>query len=297
MLSSRESMLPYLSPRPMPPLAADRRWKPNVDQAPNCPRCDSANTKFCYYNNYSLSQPRYFCKACRRYWTKGGSLRNVPVGGGCRKNRRPKPKVSNAAGPRSFVRPDLALDGAVPADQPSVATDASAYDAGNGSSIDLASLYAKFLNQCPGENPAAGAEEPFDAFSGSSQTQIQVQMPSLQDVFMVTEAEAEAEAVQCSVAGHEVSCFSSTDPVMSCCYEPLSLPIEGVNNFLTVNPTFGLQPFESFPELESNGFSHMSSINGDWSALEYCSDEMQNWITISFQFGEDVVDDLVSCRM
>ncbi|GMI73653.1 dof affecting germination 1 [Hibiscus trionum] len=54
----------------------------------NCPRCNSTNTKFCYYNNYSLTQPRYFCKACRRYWTEGGSLRNVPVGGGSRKNRR-----------------------------------------------------------------------------------------------------------------------------------------------------------------------------------------------------------------
>ncbi|KAH7423185.1 hypothetical protein KP509_12G042700 [Ceratopteris richardii] len=53
-----------------------------------CPRCDSPNTKFCYYNNYSLLQPRYFCKSCRRYWTKGGALRNVPVGGGCRKNKR-----------------------------------------------------------------------------------------------------------------------------------------------------------------------------------------------------------------
>ncbi|PPD67545.1 hypothetical protein GOBAR_DD35577 [Gossypium barbadense] len=48
----------------------------------NCPRCNSTNTKFCYYNNYSLTQPRYFCKTCRRYWTEGGSLRNVPVGGG-----------------------------------------------------------------------------------------------------------------------------------------------------------------------------------------------------------------------
>ncbi|EEF39024.1 hypothetical protein RCOM_0716180 [Ricinus communis] len=47
----------------------------------NCPRCNSTNTKFCYYNNYSLTQPRYFCKTCRRYWTEGGSLRNVPVGG------------------------------------------------------------------------------------------------------------------------------------------------------------------------------------------------------------------------
>lgn len=66
-----------------------KKLKPQKDQAPlNCPRCHSTNTKFCYYNNYSLSQPRYFCKACRRYWTAGGSLRNVPVGGGSRKNKR-----------------------------------------------------------------------------------------------------------------------------------------------------------------------------------------------------------------
>lgn len=55
----------------------------------NCPRCNSTNTKFCYYNNYSLTQPRYFCKTCRRYWTEGGTLRNVPVGGGSRKNKKP----------------------------------------------------------------------------------------------------------------------------------------------------------------------------------------------------------------
>lgn len=54
----------------------------------NCPRCNSSNTKFCYYNNYSLAQPRYLCKSCRRYWTDGGSLRNVPVGGGSRKNKK-----------------------------------------------------------------------------------------------------------------------------------------------------------------------------------------------------------------
>ncbi|CAL9214081.1 unnamed protein product [Arabidopsis halleri] len=53
-----------------------------------CPRCDSSNTKFCYYNNYNLTQPRHFCKGCRRYWTQGGALRNVPVGGGCRRNNK-----------------------------------------------------------------------------------------------------------------------------------------------------------------------------------------------------------------
>ncbi|KAI3767790.1 hypothetical protein L2E82_18197 [Cichorium intybus] len=59
-----------------------------TEQTVKCPRCDSPNTKFCYYNNYSLTQPRHFCKTCRRYWTKGGALRNVPIGGGCRKNKK-----------------------------------------------------------------------------------------------------------------------------------------------------------------------------------------------------------------
>ncbi|KAL8553442.1 hypothetical protein ACS0TY_001942 [Phlomoides rotata] len=27
-----------------------------------CPGCDSPNTKFCYYNNYNLSQPHHLCK-------------------------------------------------------------------------------------------------------------------------------------------------------------------------------------------------------------------------------------------
>lgn len=63
-----------------------------------CPRCDSSNTKFCYFNNYSLSQPRHFCKACRRYWTRGGALRNVPVGGGCRRNKRSSSKSSGGGG-------------------------------------------------------------------------------------------------------------------------------------------------------------------------------------------------------
>ncbi|XVF54112.1 hypothetical protein PTKIN_Ptkin05aG0154700 [Pterospermum kingtungense] len=73
----------------------ERRLRPPHDQALKCPRCDSTHTKFCYYNNYSLSQPRYFCKTCRRYWTKGGTLRNIPVGGGCRKNKKVATKKSN----------------------------------------------------------------------------------------------------------------------------------------------------------------------------------------------------------
>uniref|UniRef100_A0A6N2LB54 Dof zinc finger protein n=1 Tax=Salix viminalis TaxID=40686 RepID=A0A6N2LB54_SALVM len=73
----------------------ERRLRPPHDLALKCPRCDSAHTKFCYYNNYSLSQPRYFCKTCRRYWTKGGTLRNIPVGGGCRKNKKVSKKSND----------------------------------------------------------------------------------------------------------------------------------------------------------------------------------------------------------
>ncbi|CAI9110078.1 OLC1v1010042C1 [Oldenlandia corymbosa var. corymbosa] len=60
---------------------------PETEQL-RCPRCESSNTKFCYYNNYNFSQPRHFCKACRRYWTQGGALRDIPVGGGTRKNAK-----------------------------------------------------------------------------------------------------------------------------------------------------------------------------------------------------------------
>ncbi|XP_027342693.1 dof zinc finger protein DOF3.6-like [Abrus precatorius] len=70
-----------------------------------CPRCESTNTKFCYFNNYSLSQPRHFCKTCRRYWTRGGALRNVPVGGGCRRNK--KNKRSRSKSPVSTEKPSL----------------------------------------------------------------------------------------------------------------------------------------------------------------------------------------------
>ncbi|CAO2814685.1 unnamed protein product [Amaranthus hypochondriacus] len=65
-----------------------------------CPRCDSTNTKFCYYNNYNLSQPRHYCKSCKRYWTKGGALRNIPIGGGSRKiTKRSSSKRSSSSSP------------------------------------------------------------------------------------------------------------------------------------------------------------------------------------------------------
>ncbi|KAM7274337.1 hypothetical protein ACFE04_029001 [Oxalis oulophora] len=58
------------------------------DKIVPCPRCNSLETKFCYFNNYNVNQPRHFCKNCQRYWTAGGTMRNVPIGAGRRKNKQ-----------------------------------------------------------------------------------------------------------------------------------------------------------------------------------------------------------------
>ncbi|OIT21336.1 dof zinc finger protein dof1.4 [Nicotiana attenuata] len=87
--------------------------KPSQDQQQplKCPRCNSSNTKFCYYNNYSLSQPRHFCKGCKRYWTRGGTIRNVPVGGGCRKNKKiKKPNITTTNPSHNFHQPQIIDD-------------------------------------------------------------------------------------------------------------------------------------------------------------------------------------------
>ncbi|KAF9682725.1 hypothetical protein SADUNF_Sadunf05G0138500 [Salix dunnii] len=143
---------------PSRPLPMEKKWKSNVEIAPNCPRCASPNTKFCYYNNYSLSQPRYFCKGCRRYWTKGGSLRNVPVGGGCRKYRRAKSsKVSQNERTAVSVNYCRTNETTVAC---SSNKDSTAQQGGaDGSEIDLAVVFAKFLNQDLSHEPEFTGEE------------------------------------------------------------------------------------------------------------------------------------------
>ncbi|XP_024370809.1 uncharacterized protein [Physcomitrium patens] len=102
---------------PRPPAAADeatvvpspkqgkgQKQKPTLkkpDKLAPCPRCDSLDTKFCYYNNYNVNQPRHFCKNCQRYWTAGGILRNVPVGAGRRKIKH------SSSHPRHGAVPDI----------------------------------------------------------------------------------------------------------------------------------------------------------------------------------------------
>ncbi|XP_022766302.1 dof zinc finger protein DOF1.2-like [Durio zibethinus] len=162
MFAASDQML-QCGPRPILPI--ERKWKPNVELAPKCPRCASASTKFCYYNNYSLSQPRYFCKGCRRYWTKGGSLRNVPAGGGCRKSRRGKSSRVEKSGQFSMnYNKNLSSSGS---HQEMIGVSSSDGDSGNqsgptrGSDIDLAVVFAKFLNQSTSfDQPEIAIEEP-----------------------------------------------------------------------------------------------------------------------------------------
>ncbi|KAE8700233.1 Dof zinc finger protein DOF3.2 [Hibiscus syriacus] len=112
----------------------ERKARPQHEEAVKCPRCESTNTKFCYYNNYSLSQPRYFCKSCRRYWTKGGTLRNVPVGGGCRKNKRSSSKRSQ----------DQPL---TPTNNPLITTTTTHLPPLNYDTNDLSLAFARLQNQ------------------------------------------------------------------------------------------------------------------------------------------------------
>ncbi|KAH9615613.1 hypothetical protein KSS87_018203 [Heliosperma pusillum] len=74
-----------------------------------CPRCNSMDTKFCYYNNYNVNQPRHFCRKCQRYWTAGGTMRNVPVGAGRRKNKHSISQYRHITVPEALQssRPDI----------------------------------------------------------------------------------------------------------------------------------------------------------------------------------------------
>ncbi|KAG5008655.1 hypothetical protein AAZX31_07G011000 [Glycine max] len=119
-----------------------------------CPRCDSNNTKFCYYNNYNLSQPRHFCKNCRRYWTKGGALRNIPVGGGSRKTTKRSSstlsKRSSAPSSSSAVSdPDPTRICTNPVDQ-----DQRVLNIGGGSFSSLLASSGHFGTLLEGLNPS-----------------------------------------------------------------------------------------------------------------------------------------------
>ncbi|KAK3165045.1 hypothetical protein QOZ80_1AG0028260 [Eleusine coracana subsp. coracana] len=85
-----------LPPQPLPPPAAAAPGAAGGTGEPlPCPRCGSRETKFCYFNNYNVRQPRHLCRACRRYWTEGGALRRVVSASPGR--RRPRPSAARSA--------------------------------------------------------------------------------------------------------------------------------------------------------------------------------------------------------
>ncbi|KAG2311659.1 hypothetical protein Bca4012_026113 [Brassica carinata] len=115
-----------------------------------CPRCNSTHTKFCYYNNYNFSQPRHLCKSCRRYWTRGGALRDVPVGGGTRKAAKRSHTCSpSSAGSRSVplqatpvLFPQSSISNGI-----SHTVTAPLENEGKGSSLSLSGGFTSLLNQ------------------------------------------------------------------------------------------------------------------------------------------------------
>ncbi|KAL5222605.1 hypothetical protein ABZP36_027318 [Zizania latifolia] len=317
MLSSHhEAMLPY-APRP-PSLLVDRRYRQGAEAAPNCPRCDSPNTKFCYYNNYSLSQPRYFCKGCRRYWTKGGSLRNVPVGGGCRKNRRGKSTSTRSSadsvasgrdatfshrfpGP---VRPDMVLEGMVgnPANPGQAMPDVPA--AADGSTIDLAMLYSKFLNHQPTDaglgavtpESAGRVDNALDTFSASSDLSPGILAPSAQfdpsqDGFGEWSGPASgtdptsktstttATTMLCTDASVQAALGELNFAMDQSCFDSLGLPTDADAGTGSLSPWCSIVPslstwedttYDSFDSFPDDAMSlHEGSIIGapdhDWS--------------------------------
>ncbi|XP_010677728.2 dof zinc finger protein DOF3.5 [Beta vulgaris subsp. vulgaris] len=172
-------------------LVMERGWK---DMSPTCPRCGSSNTKFCYYNNYSLTQPRYFCKGCRRYWTKGGSLRNVPVGGGCRKSRRSRPsmlRLNTSSNHRNnpiygsshhqnynhnhHHQDELGGNSSSYGNLSNMADPSSPPTTSEAPKIDLAVVYANFLNQKPQNSPQVKLSSIPDATTIAPTSQVVLQ--------------------------------------------------------------------------------------------------------------------------
>lgn len=86
-ITSQAATNPKDHPQDQSDSSGEPKQMKRLDKILPCPRCNSSDTKFCYFNNYNVNQPRHFCKSCQRYWTAGGTVRNVPVGAGRRRNK------------------------------------------------------------------------------------------------------------------------------------------------------------------------------------------------------------------
>ncbi|CAO2202316.1 unnamed protein product [Urochloa humidicola] len=149
-----------------------------------CPRCESTETKFCYYNNYNTSQPRHFCKTCRRYWTKGGTLRNVPVGGGTRKKPSSSPPSSYAAAaandkPKKPYKKKRRVVAAPPPDPaPSVATTIAGAPAADDYAKTTTTIDTKTTVTKMAATPATEAGTPTTTADGASEITTELVVPA-----------------------------------------------------------------------------------------------------------------------
>ncbi|KAJ4970189.1 hypothetical protein NE237_003288 [Protea cynaroides] len=260
--------LHHLSPRS---LLTVKKWKTKVELAPNCPRCDSSNTKFCYYNNYSLTQPRYFCKNCRRYWTKGGSLRNVPMGGGSRKYRRSSVRISSNSTNGVTLMPSN--DASTVNSVNSMAT--SRADA--ASTIDLALLYAKFLNhdQLEESNTSLGMPELPNDFNPSihlplpSDQSTETHFDEMHQVFVGEfdmnhkQEERIPQFMNLGSNGYGFQPLPTEDGVIQDMFWSNPPPLMNSNNF-----PWHMQRFE--PVVEDQPIIHSNPLNGNkyWSSFD-----------------------------
>ncbi|KAJ6920201.1 hypothetical protein NC651_013956 [Populus alba x Populus x berolinensis] len=291
MYSATEQMMFQCPPRPLP---KEKTWKSKVEAAPNCPRCASPNTKFCYYNNYSLSQPRYFCKGCRRYWTKGGSIRNVPVGGGCRKYRRARSsKVSRNEGAAVSVNCSRTNETTLAC---STSKDSMAQQGGgNGSDIDLAVVFAKFLNQDLSYEPGFTGEElldeggdqmvdvsnssnPSDSFQNDSMMESLKRSDLIQEsnllegqsqVLVGDKQRLEEERIQELVESQDMNAFGLQDLLSDeIVQDALWSDDATLPNFPNWQPMLQLQDFDSFSVDDRLKISSNFISDNNWSSLD-----------------------------
>ncbi|KAL1193058.1 Dof zinc finger protein DOF1.6 [Cardamine amara subsp. amara] len=127
---------------------------PNLAEPLSCPRCNSTTTKFCYYNNYNLAQPRYFCKSCRRYWTHGGTLRDVPVGGGTRRSSSKRHRSFSTTASSSSCSSSVITTTTQESEETNQGTNAT-IEASQGKGSNVISGYGSFGSLLAGQNEGA----------------------------------------------------------------------------------------------------------------------------------------------
>ena len=161
--AKKEADAPAAAPRTR---TRARAKLPRPEGVAPCPRCHPRDQVF--LTTTTTSSSRYFCRGCRRYWTAGGMLRNVPVGAGRRKNKN---GVANGAGEDedASIAAGRILAGVAGAANPLhqlaplAAAPGGGRDRRGGSSDGSATEADGDVNAASGANPALSAQWPMAA--------------------------------------------------------------------------------------------------------------------------------------